>query len=100
MKDDIKEWEGYGGRPWIRSYGMCSDGIQAPGAIVLRDVGGYHPYVVHFFNVQDQGYYHGSYCTTMEKAISTFHDKCKRYDPLGLLHGAYVKYGYTKIVGA
>ena len=43
----------------LASFPISGDGVQAPGAVVLRELGG--QYVTHFFNAQDGGYYHGHY---------------------------------------
>lgn len=81
----------------IREYKMASDGIQAPGAIVIRHLehNRLHPYVVHFRNDQCGGYHAGDYCQTLEEADEVFERRCKRYDPTGDLHHASLL-GLTK----
>lgn len=64
-------------------YGMDGDGIQAPGAIVVREVGGYQPYAVHFANTQYGGFYGGQYCDTLEDAREYAAKRAGRYDPTG-----------------
>lgn len=76
-------------RASLQFYGMDGDGVQAPGAVVIRDVGGVHPFVVHFANTQSGGYHEGSYCQTLEKAIARFNERVSRYDPTGDLNRSF-----------
>jgi hypothetical protein len=73
----------------IEFYGMDGDGMQAPGAIVIREVGGYHPFAVYFANTQCGGYCHGDYCETLDEAQEAFVAKCNRYDPTAALNGSF-----------
>lgn len=79
----------------IREYVMATDGIQAPGAIVLINKGTDESpdYVTWFRNDQDSeregrpcyytGHYHGD---DLREAESDFWERTKRYDPTGQLH--------------
>jgi hypothetical protein len=70
--------------------GMDGDGIQAPGAIVIRETGrDLHPFVVHFANTQCGGYHGGEYCTTRREADETALDKIRRYDPTKALRNSF-----------
>jgi hypothetical protein len=71
--------------------GLAGRGATAPGAVVVRETvsGGIHPFVVHFFNSQDGGYYFGDYCTTREEADRAARDKLNRYDRDGDLRHAF-----------
>lgn len=69
--------------PTCDFYGMDGDGIQAPGAIVVREVGGYSPFAVHFANTQCGGFHGGQYCKTLEEARSYAAKRAARYDPTG-----------------
>jgi hypothetical protein len=61
--------------------GLAGRGATAPGAVVVRETGTrFHPFVAHFFNSQDGGYYFGDYATTREQAESFAQDKLRRYD--------------------
>jgi hypothetical protein len=53
----------------------------ARGEIVLRHLGDdrLHPYVVHFHNLDDGGFYFGNYARTREDAEEMFADKCELY---------------------
>ena len=73
----------------LQFHGMDGDGVQAPGAIVIRDLGGVHPFVVHFANTQSGGYHSGSYCQTLDQAIARFNERKGRYDPTGDLHRSF-----------
>ena len=68
---------------------MVGDGIQAPGAIVLRKSRGAHPYVVHFYNAQDDAFYYGDYCATEHEGRRAFDQKCERYDRTKYLRNEY-----------
>jgi hypothetical protein len=79
----------------IREYLMATDGIQAPGAIVLIDKGTDEApdYVTWFRNDQDSeregrpvyhmGHYHNDQLGTAE---ADFIHRCHRFDPTGELH--------------
>lgn len=68
----------------LRFVGFDGDGCQAPGALVIRETGrSLHPFVVHYFNSQDGGYYSGSYCKTEAEAITAMDERLPRYDPDG-----------------
>lgn len=70
--------------------GFDGDGCQAPGAIVVRKSGsGHHPFVTHFFNSQDGGYYSGNYCTTEADAITAMDERLPRYDPDGTRRASF-----------
>jgi hypothetical protein len=77
----------------LASYAMRGDGIQAAGAIVLRQLpdGSGSPFVVHFRNDDDSrrigrpAYTGGDYCETLAEAWQAFADKIRRYDPAGTL---------------
>jgi len=61
---------------------LAGDGIQAVGAIVLRESpGALHPWRVHFLNLQSGGYHGGNYCGTYADGLAAFADKLQRYDP-------------------
>lgn len=45
--------------------------------IVLREWG--EEYVVHLYNEQDGGYYHGIYCRNLEQAQIAYRDRLLRY---------------------
>ena len=55
------------------------DGVQAPGYVTVCNIGGRHPYVVHFFNCQDGGFHMGNYCATWKEAQKVFAQKVARY---------------------
>lgn len=76
----------------IKEYRMAGDGIQAPGAIVIRRLehNKRHPYVVHFRNDQCGGYCDGDYCENYLDAWEAYDRKCKRYDPTGDLHRTFL----------
>lgn len=78
-------------REALEFYGMAGRGATASGAIVVRELAhnDLHPFVVHFFNSQDGGYYYGDYCETQEEALSAFATKIGRYDRDGELHRAF-----------
>lgn len=71
----------------LLEYTMKSDGIQAPGAIVIRHNPSnlQHPYVVHFRNDQIGGFSEGVYCSTYSEAIESYQRQCRKYDPSGTL---------------
>jgi hypothetical protein len=46
-------------RRFLREFTTRADHMTAPGRIVLRDMRGH--YAVHWQNLQDGGFYHGSY---------------------------------------
>ena len=50
-----------------------------------------HPFVVHFGNTQDGGYYYGEYCQTRAEAELAFSRKIDRYDSSGELHRAFLR---------
>lgn len=60
---------------------MKGDGVQAPGAVTLCKLPNNpnHPFVVHFFNAQDGGFYHGNYCVDLEEAKKAYRTKIDRY---------------------
>lgn len=64
--------------------GLAGRGATAPGAVVVRETGTrLHPFVAHFFNSQDGGYYFGDYCKTRDEADRAARDKLDRYDRYG-----------------
>lgn len=67
---------------------MAGDGIQAPGALVVRHVDGAHPLAVHFLNLQCGGYHGGTYCGTLAEALESFRERLGRFDPTGGLREA------------
>lgn len=70
--------------------GMDGDGIQAPGAIVIRETGrDLHPFVVHFANTQCGGYHSGNYCTTRSEAETVAAERIERYDPTRKLRNSF-----------
>ncbi len=54
-------------------------GVQAPGAVVLRDLGPQqgHRLVVHFYNAQDGGHHSGYYYDDYEKAVAKFEERSR-----------------------
>lgn len=72
----------------LKFYGMAGRGCTAPGCVVIRSLphNDLHPFVVHFGNHQDGGYYFGDYCETREAAEAAYADKVRRYDPDGSLN--------------
>lgn len=72
-------------------FGLAGRGCTAPGCVVIRRLphNEMHPYVVHFGNTQDGGYYFGNYCATMQEARSAARDKLERYDRHGELRMAF-----------
>lgn len=64
-------------------YGLAGRGATAPGCVVIRDLphNTLHPFVVHFGNTQDGGYYFGDYCETLEDAMDALYRKLRNYDP-------------------
>jgi len=53
--------------------------------VVLREIGGYHPYVTHLENLQDNGeqkegreFYWGHYFEKYEKALVDYVDRCAK----------------------
>ena len=88
---DLLNWL-YGDSTVMEAYVMAGDGAQAPGAVVLRRVAGYHPFVIHFANLQSGGYHMGDYFKTLKEAYPVF-DKRKDYaDPTGNLNKAFEEY--------
>lgn len=73
----------------LKFVGLAGRGATAPGAVVIREMGGLHPFAAHFFNSQDGGYYFGDYCMTQEEAERAFNDKLRRYDPYGELQRSF-----------
>lgn len=73
----------------IEFFGMDGRGATAPGAVVIREVGGYHPFVVHFANTQLGGYHGGQYFESLDAAQEAFVARCNRYDPTGELHASF-----------
>lgn len=75
----------------LKFHGLAGRGATAPGCVVIRELPGNEvtPYVVHFGNTQDGGYYFGNYCQTLEGAEEAFQDKISRYDRDGALHHAF-----------
>jgi hypothetical protein len=70
--------------------GLAGRGATAPGAVVVRETGTkLHPFVAHFFNSQDGGYYFGDYAKTREQADRFAADKLSRYDRDGELRRAF-----------
>ena len=70
--------------------GLAGRGATAPGAVVVRETGTrLHPFVAHFFNSQDGGYYFGDYAKTREDAERYAADKLDRYDRYGDLRRAF-----------
>jgi hypothetical protein len=75
----------------VIEYRFRGDGCQAPGALVVRDLGEgrAHRFVVHFRNDQDSErtgrpcYYFGDYCETLAEALEALGGKVRRYDPTG-----------------
>jgi hypothetical protein len=65
--------------------GLAGRGATAPGAVVVRQMPGHHPFAAHFFNSQDGGYYFGDYAETREQADRFARDKLSRYDRDGEL---------------
>lgn len=72
-------------------YPMAGDGIQAPGALIIRALpdNDIHPFAVHFLNLQSGGYHAGDYCETLAEAESAYASRCRRYDPTGRLNAAW-----------
>jgi hypothetical protein len=68
----------------LKSVDIEGRGAQAPGAVVMCQVGGHHPYAVHFFNKQDGGFHQGNYCETLEDAEKAFAQRVLRF--LGKVH--------------
>ena len=71
-------------------HGMDGDGIQAPGAIVVREVnGGVDKYAVHFANTQSGGFHGGYYTNSIVEARAELRERARRYDPTGDLHRSF-----------
>jgi hypothetical protein len=64
----------------IKHVDIAGHGAQAPGAVVMCKVGGFHPYAVHFFNKQDGGFHSGNYCEIREDAEKAFAERVKRFN--------------------
>jgi hypothetical protein len=56
----------------LKSVTIYGDGVQAPGAVVMCEIPGAHPYVIHFFNAQDGGFHSGDYCKTRVEAEEAY----------------------------
>jgi hypothetical protein len=69
--------------------GLAGRGATAPGAVVVKEVGGYHPFAAYFFNSQDGGYHFGDYCESEWDARNAAADKLQRYDRDGELRAAF-----------
>lgn len=63
----------------VKSMAVKGDGILAPGDVVMSRIPGHHPFVVHFFNRQDGGFYFGEYHETYYPADAAYSQKCNRY---------------------
>lgn len=73
----------------ILFFGLAGRGATAPGAVVVREVGGHHPFATHFFNAQDGGYHSGNYFTDRDEAFADARERRDRYDPSGELGRAF-----------
>jgi hypothetical protein len=69
--------------------GLAGRGATAPGAVVVKEVPGHHPFAAYFFNSADGAYYFGDYCETREEADRAALDKLYRYDRDGDLRRAF-----------
>lgn len=70
--------------------GLAGRGATAPGGVAVRETGtSLHPFVAHFFNSQDGGFYFGDYCTTREEADRAAASKLDRYDRDGELRSKF-----------
>lgn len=64
----------------LKAREVQGDGVQAPGFVTLCNTGSrYQPYVVHFFNSQDGGFYHGHYRDTILAADVEYDQQVARY---------------------
>jgi hypothetical protein len=75
----------------LKFYGMAGRGCNAPGCVVIRSLpdNTRHPFVVHFGNLQDGGYYYGDYCETREDAERAYRSRVSQYDRDGDLNRAF-----------
>lgn len=71
---------------------VAGDGIQAPGAVVLRDMGPRADcrFVVHFYNDQDGGYHNGSYFVSYQYAAAV-REFCERSEHCTRHHARLAK---------
>lgn len=75
-------------------HGMAGDGCQAPGAIVVRDMGESRTagrYAVHFANFQDGGFHSGDYLDSPDEAARVASERLRRYDPTGRLRLCFAR---------
>jgi len=66
----------------IKSIPILGDGVQAPGAVTMCEIGGAHPYAIHFFNEQDGGFHSGNYCPDRRSAEVVYAARVLRYGGL------------------
>jgi hypothetical protein len=65
----------------LKSVYVRGDGFQAPGAVTLCKIDNpLHPYVIHFFNMQDGGFHSGNYCKTRAEAEEAFGKRALRFN--------------------
>lgn len=66
---------------WVvhKAQRLRGDGCQAKGAIVLSNIPGFHPYVVHFFNEEFGIFCCGTYCMTFAEAKKAFETELTYY---------------------
>jgi len=70
---DIHERAKRQGWTVIKFIDIPKKNAQAPGAVVICDVGDKHrPYAVHFFNKQDGGFHSGNYCPDIDTAMRVY----------------------------
>lgn len=63
----------------LKSVAVLGDGVLAPGAVTMCKISGAHPYVIHFFNAQDGGFYQGNYCKTRAEADEAYMKRVLRF---------------------
>jgi hypothetical protein len=79
MTYSIQDCATYKGWTVIKSVPVNGDGVQAPGAIVMCEIGNERPYAIHFFNEQDGGFHMGSYCEDRKEAEDVYAMRVLKY---------------------
>ena len=65
----------------LKEFKTPGDEFTAPGAEVLRhnEANKFHPYVTHWRNDQDGGFYVGHYFSNLKDAEDDFEERCRRW---------------------